>query len=64
MSADEMWVTTGPSKNVSFRPRVRSTNWSQSTKSPGLTWRWSEPAAHGEMTAFTPSERIAQTFAR
>ena len=43
---------------------VRSTNWSHRTKSPGLTWRWSEPAAHGEITALTPSERIAQTFAR
>ena len=25
---------------------------------------WSEPAAHGEITALTPSERIAQTLAR
>ena len=30
----------------------------------GLDVSWSEPAAHGEMTALTPSERIAQTFAR
>jgi len=49
---------------VSVRPLVRSTNWSHTTKSPGFTSRWSEPAAHGEMTAFTPSERIAQTLAR
>ena len=64
VSADDRWVTIGPSKNVSTRPRVRSTNWSHTTKSPGLTASWSEPAAHGEIAAFTPSERIAQTLAR
>jgi len=64
MSAELTWVTIGPSKNVHSRPEVRSTNWSHRTKSPGLTWAWREPAAHGEITAWTPSERIAHTFAR
>src|SRR6187401_1290666 len=63
-SADERWVTIGPSKNVSARPLVRSTNWSHTTKSPGRTGSDSEPAAHGEMAAFTPSAFIAHTFAR
>ena len=54
----------GPSKKVSARPLVRSTNWSATTKCPGSTASCSEPAAHGLMTAFTPSERIAHTLAR
>src|SRR4051794_17048249 len=64
VSADDRWLTIGPSKKVSFRPDVRSTNWSHTTKSPGLTASCKEPAAQGEITALTPSERIAQTFAR
>ena len=64
VSAELRWDEIGPSKKVSSRWRVRSTNWSQTTKSPGATARWSEPAAQGLMTAFTPSARIAQTFAR
>src|SRR3954465_5406976 len=43
VSAGDRWLTIGPSKNVSFRPDVRSTNWSHTTKSPGFTASWSEP---------------------
>src|SRR5699024_7258968 len=34
-SATETCTTSGPSKKVSARPEVRSTNWSVNTKSPG-----------------------------
>ena len=63
-SAKLMWLMVGPSKNVWSRPEVRSTSWSQTTKSPGATPACSEPEAHGPRMRFTPSSRSAQTFAR
>ena len=62
VSAADRWVI-GPSKNVSARPRPVH-ELVADHEIAGLTSSWSEPAAHGEMTALTPSERIAQTFAR
>src|ERR687885_923185 len=49
-SANDTWAGSGPSKNVSARPEVRSTSWSQTTKWPGFTWGWSDPTEHGAST--------------
>src|SRR4051794_41133650 len=54
-SAKDTCPTTGPSKNVSGRPHVRSTSWSTTTKSPGWIDGCNEPAAHGPMILVTPS---------
>src|SRR5581483_7051834 len=55
---------SGPRKNVSARPHVRSTSWSHTTKSPGCTSGRSDPTAHGPSRRVTPTDRMAHTLAR
>ena len=59
-----VWFAPGPSKNVSARPEVRSTNWSRTTKWPGSTWTCSEPTEHGAKMAPTPACCMAAMLAR
>src|SRR5712691_13359602 len=59
------WTTLGPAaKKVSARPEVLSTNWSQTTKSPGLIRGCKLPAALGAITRVTPTDESAHRLAR